>query len=78
MPRATTRTAALKMYPRLATPKKPQPLMQFGRPIENERRKTLPAAEPREVDRDHVRAHLLRMILSNEQARRDGQRPNAS
>jgi len=66
--------SALKLYPRLSLPKRPQKAPHFT--IRKRRNPTLPQ-DPREADRVQLRARLLRMILDNEQARRNGPRPTA-
>jgi hypothetical protein len=78
MHNARTTAASLKLFPRLAMRKKSPTTIRFDRPTSGARRKAPNAVDERETDRAQVRARLLRMILNNERARRDGQRPNAS
>ena len=66
---------SVKLYPRLASPKRSRvspPHRATSRPqgVANE--------DSVESRRTRVRARLLRMILDNEEARRNDRRPNAS
>jgi hypothetical protein len=78
MRRAQSTTTSLKLFPRLATSSRRTAAAQSERPQKARNRNAPTGIEPRPIDRDHVRARLLQMILNNERARRDGQRPNAS
>jgi hypothetical protein len=69
-------TASVKLYPRLAATKRhrvhpPHRVVARRVPI-------VAAGEDFESRRTDVRARLLRMILNNEEARRNEQRPSAS
>ena len=68
---------SVKLFPRLAMTKrqKTKPLNRSdGRHQLNAPR----GVDSREARRSQVRARLLRMILDNEEVRRNDQRPNAS
>ena len=70
-------TPSVKLFPRLAVPKRSR-VHPPHRAIN--RRLSTPAAsdDSFETRRTQVRARLLRMILDNEEARRNDRRPNAS
>jgi hypothetical protein len=73
MQRSTTKpSASLKLFPRLAGPKFSQRVFRFDRPTGIRRPISTKAADQPESDRAIVKARLLRMILKNEQARRNG------
>jgi hypothetical protein len=67
---------SVKLYPRLAMSNPSKKLVSNPRP--SARRRRPPSAQELSADQIQVRARLLRMILENEQTRRNGQRPNAS
>jgi hypothetical protein len=66
------RSASLKLFPRLATPKFSQRVFRFDRPAGMSRLKTTAAGDQQDTNRANVKARLLRMILKNEQTRRNG------
>jgi hypothetical protein len=66
---------SVKLYPRLASPKRSRvspPHRAINRPL------SVATEDSVESRRTRVRARLLRMILENEEARRNDRRPNAS
>jgi len=69
---------ALRLFPRLALTKAARKTRRPDNPTTGGCHKTPVSAGKHESDRAQVRARLLRMILNNEQVRRNGQRPNAS
>jgi hypothetical protein len=79
MPYTTKTAASLKLFPRLAQRAKKATTVRRDRPTASERVVTpLGVNNEREAKRVQVRARLLRMILNNEDSRRNGPRPNAS
>jgi len=66
---------SLKLFPRLATSRRSQ---RHARTVRNPHIKSTDRTGSREELRSQVRARLLRMILDNEQVRRNEQRPSAS
>lgn len=69
--------SSVKLYPRLAVPKRHRvhpPHRLIARRLASE----VVSDESYEVRRLQVRARLLRMILDNEEARRNERRPSAS
>ncbi len=69
--------ASVKLFPRLAMTKSKQPKRPI-RTIHGSHLKQERSTDSRESRRSHVRARLLRMILDNEEVRRNDRRPNAS
>lgn len=68
---------AVKLFPRLATPRVSSQAIRLGTPIVG-RVPVVVTATSCEAEASRVRAKLLRMILDNESARRHGWRPSAS
>ena len=66
---------SLKLFPRLAMTRRSHRAARTTRGPHN---KSTDRADSREDRRSQVRERLLRMILDNEQVRRNEQRPNAS
>jgi hypothetical protein len=69
---------AVKLFPRLATPRVAAKAIKVNRPIIGGRTPVVNVNNPREAESTRVRARLLRMILDNESSRRTLWRPNAS
>jgi hypothetical protein len=67
----------VKLFPRLAMAHAAQRTARTARRHDN-RMKTTGCLDSREELRSQVRARLLRMIVDNEQVRRNEQRPSAS
>ena len=67
---------SVKLFPRLATANIHRKPKRASRRIAVQ--PVNAAVDTREAARTQVRARLLRMILENEQVRRNEQRPNAS
>jgi hypothetical protein len=68
---------AVKLFPRLATARAALRPGRLGSPVVG-RAFVAATANPREMEALRVRTRLLRMIVDNENARRNGWRPNAS
>lgn len=67
---------SVKLYPRLAMAnysRKPQRITRADEPPRN----THTGPKNRDVETNHVRSRLLRMILDNERERRNHERPSA-
>jgi hypothetical protein len=69
---------AVKLFPRLATPRVAAKAGKIGQPIIGSRAPVASVLTLREAQDTQVRARLLRMILDNEDSRRTSWRPNAS
>ena len=69
--------SSVKLFPRLAMTNR-----VTAKPLNRSERRHQPKGptrgDRREARRDQVRARLLRMILDNEEVRRNDRRPNAS
>ena len=74
---ANTSTTSLKLFPRLAMPK-PTPKSPRSKRTTAGSCRAATSHATADSARAQVRARLLRMIINNEQARRNEQRPNAS
>ena len=72
---STPLVPSLKLFPRLATTRRPH---RQARTARSAQIKSTDRIDSREELRSQVRARLLRMILDNEQVRRNEQRPSAS
>jgi len=70
-------TSTLKLFPRLAPANVITSRVRVERPLSRDRMARMNSTHQKTA-REHVRARLLQMILDNEQARRGGNRPNAS
>lgn len=68
---------SVKLYPRLAVPKRSR-VSPPHRALDHCRSSIAASDDSYESRRTQVRARLLRMILDNEEARRNGRRPSAS
>jgi hypothetical protein len=71
---STPLVPSLKLFPRLATTRRPHRPARTARGLLS---KSTDRVDSREELRSQVRARLLRMILDNEQVRRNEQRPSA-
>ena len=69
--------SSVKLFPRLAMTKR-NTTKPVNRSVSRHRVSAAGTADSREARRTQVRARLLRMILDNEEVRRNDQRPNAS
>jgi hypothetical protein len=67
---------SVKLYPRLAVPKRTK--SQPPRRILDRSHSPATSGDTRDARRSQVRARLLRMILDNEEGRRNDRRPSAS
>jgi hypothetical protein len=68
---------AVKLFPRLATPRATPKYVRLDRPLVVDRRVVATPTTKRDAEVAAVRARLLRMILDNERERRGGWRPSA-
>jgi hypothetical protein len=68
---------SVKLFPRLAVPKRSR-ISPPHRAIDRRRSSSVASDDSYESRRTQVRARLLRMILDNEEARRNDRRPSAS
>jgi hypothetical protein len=68
---------SVKLFPRLAMSKPHKPRRPY-RPPSGSHLKPTGDADALEASRGQVRARLLRMILDNEEVRRNDRRPSAS
>jgi hypothetical protein len=70
-------TLSVKLFPRLAVAKQSR-VSPPHRVVNRRHLSAATSADSPEVRRTQVRARLLRMILDNEEARRNDRRPTAS
>jgi hypothetical protein len=67
---------SVRLFPRLATPTAPGQMSRRRGKISGRRTNGAPDTDPTDSTGAQVRARLLKMILDNEQVRRNERRPN--